>query len=136
MLRLGVVVCTVGYSAAPWPLDAHLTLAASPSECEPMGDPGPGGTTTHRADEAQEPSPGEGPVGDGCSSRSDRHSLSRVERGTVRQRSTDNQPTVQESVGWWESSALTLPDSQGMAPQVGLSPMLPEGQGLPQGRSL
>lgn len=43
-----------------------------------MGDPGPGGMTTHRADEAQEPSPGERPVGDGSSSCSDRHSLRRV----------------------------------------------------------
>lgn len=92
--------------------------------------------TTHRADEAQQPSPGERPVRDGCSSRSDRDSLHRMERGTVRLWSTDNQPTGQESAGRWESSALTVPDSQGVVPQIGLLPMFPKGKRLPQDQSL
>lgn len=99
-------------------------------------DPGPGGGITHRADEAQQPSPGERLVRDGCSSCSDRDSLHRAERGTVRLWSTDNQPTGQESAGSWESLELTLPDSQGVAPQAGLSPMFTEGKRLPQDQSL
>lgn len=93
-------------------------------------DPGPGGMTTHRADEAQQPSPGERPVRDGCSSRSDRDSLHRMERGT------NNQPTGQEAAGRWESSALTLPGSQGLVPQRGLSALFPKGKRLPQDQSL
>lgn len=98
-----------------------------------MEDPGPGGGTTHRADEAQQPSPGERPVRDGYSSRSDWDSLHRAEKETVRPWSTVNQPTSQESAGRWESSALTLPDSQGVVPQIG---MFPEGKRLPQDQSL
>lgn len=102
---------------------------------EHMEDPSPGGVTTHRADETQQPSPGERPVRDGCSSCSDRDSLHRVKRGTVRLWSTDNQPTGQESAGRWESSALTVPDSQEIVPQMGLSPMFLKGKRLPQDQS-
>lgn len=87
----------------------------------PCQGPGSGGGATHRADETQQPCPGEGPVGDGHSSRGDRDSLHRAE-GTGQAMVQDEAPQA-GGRAWHAHSA-------------GASPMSAEGKRQPQARSL
>lgn len=109
------VLCSGGSGSRP--LDAQQRPAAPP----PFQGPGSGGGATHGADETQQPRPGEGPVGHGHSSRSDRDSLHRAE-GT-------GQAVVQDEDPQAGGTARH-------AHSAGASPTSAEGKRQPQGRSL